>query len=212
MIKPPLDQNDRDFLDTLNQLDGASVHEICREIGVTATAIRQRLGRLQVLGLVKRESVRNGRGRPSYIYRVTESGLRELGDNYADLAMVLWKELNRISEPTVRQEVWRRIEGALVQRYGSVVDGITLHERTRQLREALAGHGFDVEVEAESARELVVLRENNCPYHELASADPSICELERQVFEKVLSARVKLAECCLDGHRCCEFQASGESQ
>ena len=53
---------------------------------------------------------------------------------------------------------------------------------------------------------LPILRENNCPYLELASSDPAICELEKEVFRKVLGSEVELTQCCLDGHTCCEFQ------
>src|SRR5437660_1626524 len=55
---------------------------------------------------------------------------------------------------------------------------------------------------------LPILRENNCPYSELADGDRGICELEQEVFQRVLGADVKLSQCCLDGHHCCEFEVS----
>lgn len=204
-MKIALEQHDREFLDQLHRLGTGTVHEICAEIGVTATAIRQRLNRLQSLDLVAREMVRMGRGRPHYVYRVTETGLRLLGENYSDLAMILWRSMMGIEEPGLRREVVSRVRQALVERYGKVVQAESLRDRVRQLQGTLVERGFDVEVDQTGG--LPILRENNCPYQELASSDSSICELEQEVFAEVLGTNVELTECRLDGHHCCEFRA-----
>src|ERR1700685_1272906 len=95
-----LEQSDRQFLERLHQLGGGTVQEICADLGVTATAVRQRLLRLQASSMVARELVRAGRGRPHHVYRVTQAALCELGDNYAELAQILWRELRNIEEPS----------------------------------------------------------------------------------------------------------------
>lgn len=207
-MRTTIDSDDREFLDQLHRIGpAATIQEICAVLGVTATAVRQRLARLQSLDLITRETVRAGRGRPHHAYRLTEAGLRELGDNYADLAMILWRELQNIEQPAVRARLLDGVQRSLVQQYGRDVRGTSLYERVSQLRDALIDRGFDVEVD--SSGELPILRENNCPYIELASSDSSICELEHAVFQKVLGAELKLAQCCLDGHSCCEFQPAG---
>ena len=203
-MKHTLEPHDRDFLDQLNRMGSGTVQDICEELGVTATAVRQRLLRLQGLNLVHRETVKRGRGRPYHTYAVTPTGQQELGDNYSDLAMILWRELRRIEDVTVRELIFDRIREALVSRYGHLVFAETLNERFRQLGEALMERGFHVEVD--DSGQLPILRENNCPYLELASSDPAICELEKEVFRKVLGSEVELTQCCLDGHSCCEFQ------
>ena len=203
-MKHAIDQADRQFLDELHRLGPAMVQDVCTAIGVTATAVRQRLSRLQAMGLVNREMVRAGRGRPSYRYIVTEAGLKDLGDNYADLAQILWHEIMNIEDGDVRKRVVRRIRDSLVQRYGSRVQADLIESRVDQLQTTLADRGFDVETDHSGC--LPILRENNCPYHELASTDSTICEMEQEVFEEVLGTSVRLTQCCLDGHTCCEFQ------
>jgi predicted ArsR family transcriptional regulator len=202
-VKVLVEHDDERFLQQLHQSGGATVHELCETSGVTATAVRQRLSRLQMQGLIERQSVRSGRGRPHHAYRVTDAGRRQLGDNYEELALILWGELQGIEEPTVRDRVANRIREALVQRYGSTVHGSSLAERFGELRQNLSARGFHVEIGSEGL--LPVLRETNCPYHELSQRDSGICELEQQVFEEVLGTRLKLASCCRDGHSCCEF-------
>jgi predicted ArsR family transcriptional regulator len=203
-MKNLLEPHDRDFLDQLNRMGSGTVQEICEELGVTVTAVRQRLVRLQNLNLIQREPVRRGRGRPNHAYSVTKTGQQELGDNYSDLAMILWREMRQIADPNVREVIVERVREALVSRYGHLVHAESLNERFQQLGEALLDRGFHVEVD--HSGQLPILRENNCPYLELASTDPAICELEKEVFRKVLGSEVELTQCCLDGHSCCEFQ------
>lgn len=202
-MKVSVEQGDEQFLQQLHDAGGGTVQELCRVTGVTATAIRHRITRLQALGLIDRQTVRAGRGRPHHAYQLTDAGRQQLGDNYAELAILLWGELHSIEEPTVRERVTNRVREALVKRYGANVASDSLAERFGQLSKSLSGHGFRVEVG--SAGLMPVLRETNCPYHELAQRDPGICELEQQVFEQVLGTPLKLASCCRDGHSCCEF-------
>lgn len=206
-MKPDLDQNDREFLDHLQRHPVATVTELCDSLGITATAVRQRLERLRHLGLVDRQRNRSGRGRPHYEYQVSDLGRRSLGENYTDLAQILWREIERIEDDELRARLLQRIEDALVDHYGRTVNPTgTLGERLEQLRTALVNRGFDVEQDGTS--ELPVLRENNCPYLELAEQDRRICELEQAVFERVLGASLERTSRCLDGHTCCEFQAT----
>lgn len=204
-MKTVLEHSDSEFLNVLHRLGPVTVPDIGVALGVTATAIRQRLVRLQASAFVARDLVRAGRGRPHYLYRVTDKGLRQLGDNYGDLALILWREIQNIADPVVRRAITSRIRDALVARFGQV-GGATIDERLQNLRDALVGRGYDVEVG--EGNSLPILRENNCPYQELADGDRGICELEQEVFQRVLGADVKLSQCCLDGHHCCEFEVS----
>ena len=203
-MKTVLEHSDGQFLNEMHRLGPQTVHDICSAIGVTATAIRQRLLRLQASGFVARDLVRASRGRPHYVYRVTDKGLRQLGDNYGDLALILWREIRNIPDPEIRRTITSRIRDALVSRLGRFGEG-ALHDRMQQLGDSLLRRGYDVEVGAAGA--LPILRENNCPYQELAEEDRDICGLEREVFQQALGTEVRLTHFCLDGHHCCEFEA-----
>ncbi|GAB4137330.1 MAG: winged helix DNA-binding protein [Planctomycetaceae bacterium] len=203
-MKPKIDPRDRQFLDNLHRLGGGTIQEICKNQGVTATAIRMRIARLQGLGYISREPERTGRGRPRYIYKPTEAGLRELGENYSELALILWSAIREVDDPAARSLLLKNVQNEMVARYGRSVRSEDVSSRIQELGGELKSRGFDVEVES-SESGLPILRENNCPYLELASKDPGICELEQQVFEQILGTPVELACCSLDGGNCCEF-------
>ena len=202
-MKASLEHDDEEFLLSLERLGGGTVQDLCDTAQVTATAVRQRLGRLQSLGLVDRQTIRTGRGRPHHTYDLTEQGRRQIGDNYTELARLLWSELHSIEELDVRHRITGRIRDAMVREYGANVHATSLKDRFSELKVALADRGFSVDVVSDDL--LPVLRENHCPYHDLAQQDSGICELEQQVFEQVLGVPLKLASCCRDGDRCCEF-------
>lgn len=200
-----LDRADSQFLSQMHRLGPGTVLDLGRALGVTATAIRQRLVRLEGAGLIARSLERVGRGRPHYLYELTPKGLRQLGDNYGDLALILWREIQRIPDGELRAQIVSRVREAMVQRFGPI-EGRNLEERLRKFRDALAGHGYDVEVGEQNG--LPILRENSCPYQDLADEDRGICDLEQEVFQRVLGVDVKLTHCCQDGHRCCEFEVA----
>src|SRR6516225_7586368 len=141
-MKMVLEQSDGEFLNELHRIGPKTVQDICAAVGVTATAIRQRLWRLQGRGFVARELVRSGRGRPHYVYRVTDKGLRQLGDNYGDLALILWREIRNIPNTEIRQAITARVRDALVSRLGRFGEA-RLQDRVRRLGDSLLSRGYD---------------------------------------------------------------------
>ena len=210
IMQPVTAENDRRFLDELHRMGSATVQDLCDRMDVTATAVRQRLVRLQSQGFVSRVAERAGRGRPRFMYRVTEAGSRELGDNYSELAVILWKEIRSIEDLKTRQRLMGRIRDSLAQRYSRrLATDAGLTERFQRLGSELNQSGFSVEVDRSG--DLPILREHYCPYLDLAESDQGICELEQAVFQQVLGTAMELTQCCLDGHHCCEFQPAGVS-
>jgi predicted ArsR family transcriptional regulator len=134
---------------------------------------------------------------------VSDEGLRHLGENYRDLVLILWRSIHRIEDETVKKTVLRQIQDEFVQQYGRVATDGPIRDRMAQLQRELTSNGYDVEI---GDGDLPIMRENSCPYQDLASADPSICEMEADVYSRILNAEVSLTQCCLDGHSCCEFQ------
>ncbi len=201
-----LDEPDQTMLQLLQQRGSATIQDLCDATAVTATAVRQRLNRLQGMGLVGREAIRASRGRPHHAYVLTDTGRQQLGDNYAELAILLWNEVRQIEEPTIRNRVLSKVEAQLSRGYGAAVVGETVGQRFEQLQNVLQERGFRIEIAVRDG--LPILREQHCPYHKLAVADADICQMEQRVFEKVLGVPLTLTQSCRDGHGCCEFHVA----
>lgn len=199
----PERQNDRRLMDSLRRTGSKTIAELIEELGVTATAVRQRLNRLMSEGLVCRETQQKKRGRPSHYYRLTEKGVRRSGTNYADLAIALWQEIRSIDDPDLRFGLVGRIAHRLSRLAGRAEEGSPV-ERMERLSEQLEIR--DVPLVVDVSRDKPTLTILACPYPQLAEQDRSVCAMERIMFSDVLGAKVNLTACRLDGANCCTFE------
>ena len=156
-------------------------------LGVTATAVRQRLTRLMEQGLVARQSEAAGRGRPMHRYSLTPAGVRSAGNNYDQLAQVLWDEMRAIEDPEVRQGLLKRISQRLADVYRDQIAGDTLRERMASLAELMSEQ--DLPFELDGSDELPVLTALACPYPDLAERDRGVCAMEKMLISEVLGER-----------------------
>ncbi|MGL4513598.1 MAG: helix-turn-helix transcriptional regulator [Lacipirellulaceae bacterium] len=207
-----IDPADRLLVDHLRRAGGAVVGELTELLGVTATAVRQRLSRLAAAGLIERVLDRNehevgtSRGRPRHQYRLTDRGRRESGDNYDDLVQVMWQEIRSIEDPAVRVGLVNRLASKLAVRYASRVNGPSLAERMHNLVRLMGEREVPIDIDESGA--FPVLTVLACPYPTLAEQDRSICAMEKALFSEVLGQGVRLSECRLDGGECCSFEPS----
>lgn len=224
MARGTVRTSDGAIVELLQKRGAIGVFELASALGVTATAVRQRLERLMREGIVSREVVAGQvggtpsgvrrRGRPAHVYRLTEKGIRAGGDNFRDLAVVLWQEIRRVESAEVRRGLLSRVGSAMAGLYRHEVTGDTLPERlehtVRLLRERQITCGVEFDPEA-SAGPLAVLTSHVCPYPDIAEQDRGICAAERMMLQELLGAKVALATCRLDGAECCRF-AVGDAE
>lgn len=183
-----------------------TVTELAAGMGVTSTAVRQRLNRLMGQEYVERTVARHGRGRPCHHYRLTEKGKRKAGSNFTDLAVVLWQEIARLEDPEIRSLMMRRLASRLAVMYADKIQGRTLEEKMQALSELFTQRQIPMDVD--QSHDLPVLTTAACPYPELAAQDRSICNMERMLFSELLGAEVHLSKCRLDGAECCSFESN----
>ncbi len=201
----PMEISDASVLDLLRKRGPLSVAELVQAQDVTATAVRQRLNRLMGQGLIARVTTRHGRGRPIHRYSLTEKARKQAGNNFGDLAQVLWEEIRAVKDPEVRRGLLERLAARLADSYAGQVHG-TGQARLDSMRELFAERRVPLEVHIEGG--LPQLKVLDCPYPELAEKDRGICAMEKMLFAELLDSPLKLTECRLDGHACCQFQTT----
>jgi predicted ArsR family transcriptional regulator len=198
--------SDATLLDLLRRQGPMSVSEVAIATSVTATAVRQRLTRLMGQGLIEREAERAGRGRPSHRYSLSEKARRQAGSNYGDLAMLLWDQIRSVKDLEVRRGLLQRIASAMAGLYRGRIRGTTMAARMESLRDLFAERRVPLEIDSNG--NLPVLTVVDCPYPELAEKDRGICAVEKMLFAELLDAPVRLSQCRLEGHACCQFETN----
>jgi len=197
--------SDSDLLDLLRVAGPLGVSDMAEATKVTPTAIRQRLTRMLAKGIIQREAVRAGRGRPKHLYRLPDKGLRLAGSNFGDLALVLWQEITQIEDESLRQQMLQRIAKRLAAKYAPQVQGDTPTQRMRSIGE-LFGH-WRIPVSIREWPDGPVLTAHACPYPTLAAQDCGICDMERALFSELLGSEVELEAGHLHGGGPCRFHA-----
>ena len=181
----------------------ASIKDVASDLGVTTSAVRLHLTQLQANGAVRAEKVREGVGRPYYVYSVTPQAHNLFHKDYGDLAKLLLEEVGETQGTEALQGVLRRVASRMAALYKDQVDGLALADRVDSWAELLDQRGVTVEIE--KTPEGFVLQEYGCPYQNVALENRAVCEMERQVMARLLESGVQLTECVLDGHRGCQF-------
>ena len=191
--------------------DWVTMGQLIELLGVTTTAVRQRIDRLLEMGLIDREKVVAGRGRPTFRYRLTIAGHRRAGANPTEIADAMWREILAMDNTEVRDALISSIAARLGREYAVQLSGTesiqsgSFDERMQRLSEMLAARNIVTDVS--QAGQLPVLDIGACPYPTLTdvSDDRSMCRLEEQMFSEALGQPVELSSCRLDGDSCCQF-------
>jgi DeoR family suf operon transcriptional repressor len=198
--------SDTTILDMLRKCESLSIGQMSEAMGVTATAVRQRLTRLMAQAYIERYASKAGRGRPSHRYRLTDKGRRKTGENFADLAIALWQEIRSVEDPAIRRGLFQRISSRMAEVYRDQIVGETVDERMGSLAQLFQDRKIPLEVDRDG--KLPVLKAHACPYPELAEQDRTICAMEKMMFSEAIGAELRLDECRLDGEDCCTFTLS----
>jgi predicted ArsR family transcriptional regulator len=200
----PIDQA---VLDLLRQHAGLNVQELTDRLEVTATAVRQRLDRLEEVELIERRKESVGRGRPQFRYHLTALGMRYSSVSYADLATALWIEVMDLPNPSLRSRILRRVARRMGESLvGNVTSESTLSDRLEAVAEELARRKVPALVSPDGSGPM--LQVLACPFPDLAidSRNRQVCELEQEMLSEALGQSVELSCCRLDGHDHCEFR------
>jgi DeoR family transcriptional regulator, suf operon transcriptional repressor len=201
-----VETSDSQVLDLLRCHGPLGIGDLTEQMGVTRTAVRQRLARLMNGGLVAREPFPHQRGRPSHRYSLTDKGRREAGHNFSDLAVALWQEVRAVKDNEVRNGLLQRVAKSVAGLYAERVTASAPAERLEQVAALMSERSVPFTVEGTA--QLPVLTAWACPYPTLAEQDRGICAMENMVFTELVGEKVKLSECRLDGGTCCRFQTS----
>lgn len=216
-MTPTLAATDRIVLALLRDRGAQTVAALCDELGVTATAVRQRLERLAAGGLIEREEHRSGRGRPAHFYRASAAGLRALGDHQAELAGVLWRRVIAIEDPAVRNRVLEGISQDVLAAWGAATavessprldDGTAaaILPRLEEVALRLQSRNIPVQVQGGESGGLPVLRFTACPYPDLSSEGHEICSLETDMLSRMSGMPLRLSECrCHSADGACTY-------
>ena len=207
----PIRPVDQLVLDLLRRFEGLSVAELMEKLEVTATAIRQRLDRLEQSGYIEKRKQNVGRGRPSFNYSLTDLGWRQAGVTYSDLAISMWDEIVSLEDVELKARLIERVSFRMGVKLREKLPQASLGDRMGTMAELLSNR--KVPTCLTTGYGLPVLEVHACPYPDLVGAthDRSVCDMETKAMSAALGHEMVLSQCRLDGHSCCQFKPTNTS-
>ena len=206
-----ISQNELEVIQLLIQHGHCTIAQFEGLLGVTATAVRQRLNRLMASGLIDRQSESEGRGRPIHRYRLTEAGRKQSGNNLSDFAVALWEEVQTLADHKLRKAI---VDGAacrLASTYRGKIQGDNVQARMASVAELFAERDIPVEF-VRNKNGLPILKILACPYPDLPKQEQNVCEMERKLFTEIVGGGVELCRCQHEGENCCSEKHGVQAQ
>ena len=203
----------RDILQRLRRMGPTSPDLLAAELRASRTGILQQLRALESAGLVSRQTVRHGVGRPRHLYDVTVDAQDLFPSNYDGLASGLLDAVRALGGEDLLDDLLaarRRQMGDRIRRRMSdrLTDAAPLVDRVRELAIIQDEQGYLAFAEVDRAGG-VRLVEYNCAIYHVAKGNPAACRAELQLFRDVLGGAVVRESHIAAGDRCCSYRVLG---
>ncbi len=204
-VSDQLQPTRRKIILALKQRGGLTASELADMLEITSMGVRRHLTMLERDRLVRYELVQRGKGRPSYVYRLSDEAKNLFPKNYAALANELLGYLAAEDDQQVIQlfdlRAQRRIRQARTR-----LDGKELADRVAGLADILHEEGYLAEWEQIDANTFE-LSEHNCAVQDVAQEFRAACGSELTFLQAVLAdAEVTREHHMLGGDRMCAYR------
>jgi predicted ArsR family transcriptional regulator len=160
-------------------------------LGLTPAGIRRHLDLLISDGILDarepHQGQSRGRGRPSKVFVMTDSGREQFEHSYDDLAVAALKFMSAQSgEHLVKAFAQSRADD--IEKKATVALAKRSH-RTEALAEFLTDQGYAASVESRPLGEQ--LCQHHCPIAHVAAEFPQLCEAETEALSRILGTHVQ---------------------
>jgi len=183
------------------------VQALAAALGVSRNAAHQLVAALEREGLVERAATIRTRGRPSQGFRLSTAGRATFPRQYALLASQLLAELSRHLPPDRLHETMERIGRSLAATLPAV--DAASPDSIAKIAALMRNLGY--ESKAVEGAEGPEIEAHNCVFHDLAMAEPAICEVDLSLLRALSGKTVEHRRCMARGEGSCRF-AFGRSK
>jgi predicted ArsR family transcriptional regulator len=199
----PARSRDRILELLLTSEEPLGVQAVAAALGVSRNAAHQHVVGLEREGLIERASAIRTKGRPSQGFRLSAAGKATFPRQYALLSKQLLAELAKYLGPDELPAAMERIGETLASGLSGKVDP---NEPIPSIAALMRELGYESStVEGVEGPEIEA---HNCVFHDLAMADPTICEVDLALLRSLSGKTVDHRRCMARGERSCRFAFS----
>lgn len=191
------------ILRTLLSSPESTINELAEAVGINGISIRHHLTSLEAEDLVVSSEERHGVGRPRLIYSLTDKGVEKFPTGYLRLTKRVIGALKDNMTSTEIASLFGSIGTEIAQSFEEDLENKPLKERLKILKKIMTREGFTFEYKKNQRS--YTLTSFSCPYHQIIREYPELCNIDYQLIAAVLSTRVEIKTCILNGDEFCSF-------
>ncbi len=192
------------ILSLLKREKQMSMSQISSRLGITKMAVFKHISGLESSGLIERSTVKRHVGRPTSIFRLTDSGRDRFVSSYAGMMKDLVSFLVENDQRDLVLQFLKERYSAIMERYEQELRPLSWEKRLDALTAMRDREGYMAELKSTpgGVHELI---EFNCPVYQIASIMGEACDLENSLFRGALGATVQSTHRQVTGESYCRF-------
>ena len=173
----------------------ATAVDLAKRLKITPAGIRRHLDTLIAEGVLTSSdpyqvSVLKGRGRPSKVFVMTDTGREKFEHSYDDLAVAALKFMSSKNGAHLVKE-FAQVRANEIERKGTDIKNSnkSISEKSKSLAKLLTIEGFAATTHKKGMGEEVC--QHHCPIAHVAAEFPELCEAETAAFSAILGTHVQ---------------------
>jgi predicted ArsR family transcriptional regulator len=194
------------ILREIKRSQGLSVSELCERVGLSYMGVKQHCVAMEKEGYLDTWRRPKGMGRPEKAYRLTSHAQEFFPTEYGEFTCQILDSVQQVYGPTAAEKILFNIYKQNAVKYSSKIKGTSLEERARELAAIRDEEGYMSDYTFDHETRQHVITDYNCPIMVCFERYTMLRELERQMFEKVLSIKVVREEQRISGLYKCIFR------
>jgi predicted ArsR family transcriptional regulator len=172
----------------------ATAAALAKKLDITPAGIRRHLDSLVTEGVLSArdpyQSLERGRGRPSKVFVMTDSGREKFEHSYDDLAVAALKFMaSKNGEHLVNEFATTRADELIRKGQAIKSSNKSIFEKTKSLAKLLTKEGYSATTDKMGNGEEIC--QHHCPIAHVASEFPQLCEAETKAFSEILGTHVQ---------------------
>jgi DeoR family transcriptional regulator, suf operon transcriptional repressor len=201
----------RQILTLLKKRGSARSEGIAEAIGVTLSGTRQHMTALERDGLIAHSDLRDGRGRPKFVYYLTPMADNLFPRNYADLTNELLEYVEE-ADPALLDRIFDKRGARRLERARQRTAGLSFPEQVRVVTQLLDEDGYLAAFEALPDGSYRIV-EHNCAVMDVARKYGQACRTEIAFLRAALpDADVTRIAHMIAGQHVCAYDVRPKSQ
>ncbi len=191
----------------LDHRAGATLEELAEHLGVTKTAAKEHLIKIETLGLLSYHDQKGSVGRPRRFYTLSEKGNETFPRQYSWLSNIILELLSEEMGPLKTAKMMERlavkVSESMKPRFENARSSAELMS---EIAKALNELGYRAALKQSDLRKGAIIEATNCVYHTVAKDHPELCRFDTKFIEQATGGmNVRLESCIARGGASCRF-------